>query len=126
VRDAWSGVTRFGDFLTRLEIARDVLADRLARLTEEGILERRAYQERPVRHEYRITEKGLALVPVLVAMIEWGDRYHAPSGPPREVIHAECGGHVTQALTCDDCGIALAPADLSTRRGPGARRPAAA
>lgn len=126
VRDAWSGLTRFGDFLQRLDLARDVLADRLARLTEEGILDRVAYQQRPLRHEYRITEKGIALVPVLAAMIEWGDRYHAPNGPPRELIHGECGGRVVQQLTCTNCDLAVGAEEVSTRPGPGARQAAAA
>src|SRR3954463_2348161 len=75
IRDAFLGVRRFDDFQRRLGIARNVLADRLARLTDEGMLERVAYQERPVRHEYRLTEKGIDLWPVVVSLLQWGDKH---------------------------------------------------
>jgi DNA-binding HxlR family transcriptional regulator len=126
VRDSMFAPRRFDDYLHRLEIARNVLADRLGRLTDEGILERVPYQERPLRHEYRITEKGRDLLPVLVAMIDWGDRYHAPAGPPREVVHSDCGGHVGQHLTCAECHSTVTADDVFTRPGPGAREPSVA
>ncbi len=66
----------------RLGIARNVLTARLARLVEEGVLEKVAYQERPERFEYRLTEKGLDLWPVIVSLLQFGDRYYAPDGPP--------------------------------------------
>ena len=78
IRDAFLGVRRFDDFQRELGVARNVLTDRLGRLVEEGILERRAYQERPERFEYRLTEKGIDLWPVLVSLMKWGDR-HAPA-----------------------------------------------
>jgi len=121
VRNALVGVRRFDDFL-RLGLARNVLADRLARLCAEGILERVPYQERPPRHEYRVTDKGRALWPVLVALLEWGDRYHAPpGGPPRLIVHAGCGGEVVGRLQCSACDGPIRAGDLSTRPGPGAR-----
>jgi DNA-binding HxlR family transcriptional regulator len=123
VRSALAGATRFDDFRRRLEIADNVLADRLSRLTEEGILERRQYQDRPVRHEYLVTEKGRELWPILVAMVEWGDRYYAPDGPPRILYHDECGGQVLQHLTCAECDASVRPAEIATRPGPGAGQP---
>lgn len=120
----FAGITRFGGFQARLDIARDVLADRLARLTDDGIFERRAYQDRPVRHEYLLTGKGRDLIPVLVAMVGWGDRYHAPDGPPRQIVHAGCGGAVEQHLTCRACHAGLEPGELTSRPGPGSRQPA--
>lgn len=125
VRDSLFTARRFDDYLQRLQIARNVLSDRLARLTEEGILERVPYQQRPVRHEYRSTQKGRDLLPVIVAMIEWGDRYHAPDGPPREVIHNDCGGHIAQQLTCTRCDLTVRADDVFTRPGPGAHQPTA-
>jgi DNA-binding HxlR family transcriptional regulator len=119
VRCALVGVTRFDDFGRRLDIADNVLSDRLARLTDEGILERRAYQERPVRHEYLVTDKGRQLWPVLTALVDWGDRYYAPNGPPRILIHEHCGGQVLQHLVCGACDAHLSPGDISTRPGPG-------
>ena len=80
LRNALVGQTRFEQFLS-LGVARNVLADRLGRLTERHPAEL-PYQHRPVRHEYQVTDKGRALWPALIALLEWGDRYHAPDGPP--------------------------------------------
>ena len=125
VRCALVGVTRFDDFRRRLDIADNVLSDRLGRLTEEGILDRHQYQERPPRHEYVVTDKGRELWPVLTALVDWGDRYYAPHGPPRILIHDHCGGQVAQHLTCSVCETELTPSDISTRPGPGGgQRPA--
>src|SRR3954470_24586268 len=81
VRDAFLGVRRFDDFQRSLGIARNVLQNRLERLVEHGLLERARYQEKPERFEYRLTEKGLDLWPVLVSLISFGDRHAAPDGP---------------------------------------------
>src|SRR5690348_13077097 len=77
LRDVFNGVRRFDDLSRHLGIARDVLTKRLASLVDEGVLERRPYQEpgRRTRYEYRLTQAGLDLRPVLIALIEWGDRY---------------------------------------------------
>ena len=82
IRDAFVGVRRFDEFQQRLGIARNVLTDRLSRLVEDGILERHRYQERPPRFEYRLTDKGVDLFPVLVSLMKWGDR-HAPTRTAR-------------------------------------------
>ncbi len=83
LRNVFLGLHRFDDQQQQLGIARNVLASRLERLVEEQILERRPYGERPVRHEYHLTEKGRALWPVLVELLQWGDRYAPePEGPP--------------------------------------------
>src|SRR3954471_7716368 len=74
LREAFRGVRRFDDFQESLGIGRNILTQRLQRLVKEGILERRKYQERPPRYEYRLTKKGHELFPVLAAMIHWGDR----------------------------------------------------
>ena len=91
VRDAFLGVRRFDDFQTRLGISRNILNVRLTSLVDAGVLERVPYQERPPRHEYRLTDKGRELWPVLTAMREWGDRWAAPDGAPLEVVHEACG-----------------------------------
>ena len=121
VRDAFLGIRRFDDFQQRLGISRGVLASRLDWLCDEEILERRRYQERPERFEYRLTEKGRDLWPVLMALMRWGDRYEAEDGPPRVVLHRDCGGDVTERLTCARCGTELTVRDVETRPGPGAR-----
>ena len=88
LRNVFLGIRRFADLQDQLGVARNVLASRLERLVDEGILERRPYGERPVRHEYRLTEKGRALWPGLVELMQWGDRYaRAPGGPPTVLRH---------------------------------------
>ncbi|MHB8448866.1 MAG: winged helix-turn-helix transcriptional regulator [Mycobacteriales bacterium] len=124
VRNALVGQTRFEAFLG-LGVARNVLTDRLTRLTEEGILARRPYQQRPLRHDYVITDKGRALWPVLAALVEWGDTYHAPHGAPRLLVHHDCGGQLRQHLTCQRCHTHVSNEAIDTRPGPGARTDAA-
>jgi DNA-binding HxlR family transcriptional regulator len=108
VRDAFLGVTRFDEWQERLGIARNVLATRLERLVEEGILERRRYQVRPPRDEYVLTAKGRDLGPVLAALRTWGDD-HAPTpgGPTTVLVHDECGHTTRPVNTCSHCGQPL-------------------
>jgi len=119
VRDAFLGVRRFDDFQRSLGIARNVLDSRLSRLCDDGILERRLYQERPERYEYRLTEMGHDLWPVLVSLMQWGDRHLSDDGPPILVQHRDCGGAVTSGLTCEKCGATLTARDTQVRPGPG-------
>jgi DNA-binding HxlR family transcriptional regulator len=127
IREAFLGARRFDVFQERLGIARNVLADRLGRLVDEGILERRRYQERPERFEYRLTEKGLDLWPVLVALLQWGDKHVlGPEERPVILRHRGCGGEVDRHRLCDRCGARLGPRDVQREPGPGAREPAAA
>ena len=107
VREAFSGVRRFDDFQGRLGIARNVLAARLQSLVDHGVLERRQYQDRPPRCEYRLTEKGRDLYPVLIAMLTWGDKWTAgEAGPPLKLTH-ECGHDPEAILVCSHCGVKL-------------------
>jgi DNA-binding HxlR family transcriptional regulator len=121
VRDALLGIRRFDDFQRNLGISRGVLTARLEWLCDEGILERRRYQERPERFEYRLTQKGRDLWPVMMALVRWGDRYEAEGGPPRLITHRDCGGEITDRLTCAKCGGEVSLQDVQTRPGPGAR-----
>lgn len=123
VREAFAGVRRFDDFQARLGIARNVLATRLQSLVDHGILERRLYQERPERYEYRLTEKGMDLYPVLISLMQWGDRWQAgPEGPPVTLMH-ECGQSPDAALVCTHCGKALNPREVRAEGGPFAKAP---
>ena len=108
LRDAFFGVKRFDDFQRDLGIGRNILTQRLNRLVDEGLLERRPYQEHPPRHEYVLTAKGRDFMPVLLAMAAWGDRWLAgPEGPPVTFTHKDCG-HVTHArVVCSHCGEPL-------------------
>jgi len=120
LRDAFLGVRRFDDFQRSLGVARNVLQSRLERLVEEGVLERRLYQERPARHEYRLTEKGIDLWPVLVALMNWGDRHAYSDGPPVVLEHRDCGGAVDDRRTCTRCGAPVDARSVRPRPGPGA------
>lgn len=123
VRDAFLGVRRFDDLRTRLGISRNVLAQRLARLVEEGVLEKVPYEEHPPRYEYRLTDKGRDLWHVLTAMRQWGDRWAAPDGPPLQLVH-RVHGHIAEVVpTCAHCGEALDATAVKAVAGPGARDP---
>ena len=123
VRDAFFGVTRFDDFQERLGIARNVLAQRLDHLVRAGVLHRVPYQNHPARHEYRLTDKGRDLWPVLTAMRQWGDTWAAPNGAPVEIVHEACGHVATADLTCSNCGERLEARQVRPVRGPGAGDP---
>jgi len=108
LRESFLGTARFDDFHDRLGIARNVLQKRLETLVGEGVLTRSLYQERPPRYEYRLTQAGGDLLPVLVALLRWGDRHRAPEAGPRGAIaHAGCGGLINAALQCESCGAAV-------------------
>jgi DNA-binding HxlR family transcriptional regulator len=119
LRQAFLGARRFEHYQAPLGIARNMLTDRLRRLVEHGILERCLYHERPPRYEYRLTPKGLDLYPILVTMMEWGDRYGGFDGPPMQLRH-HCGGVMHPRLVCDCCGEVVDPHHVTPETGPGA------
>lgn len=122
LRDSFQGIRRFDDFHRRLGIARNVLADRLQRLVDEGVLERRRYQSQPDRYEYRLTEKGLDLYPVIVGLLRWGDKWAmGKQGPPVILTHRGCQHDVTPILACPACGEEVGARDMTFRWRP--RRP---
>jgi DNA-binding HxlR family transcriptional regulator len=122
VRDVFLGRRRFDEFLESLGIARNVLADRLNRLVEEGILEKVRYQERPERFEYRLTPKGRDLQVALTALRQWGDRYLSER-PPRLLRRKADGAPVVAALVPE--GAAMVRADeVELVPGPGPGRAA--
>ena len=120
LRQCFAGVRRFEDFQSTLGISRSRLADRLERLVEHGILRREPYKEGRTRFEYRLTEKGHELYPVLMALRAWGDRYMAEDGPPVAYRHRDCGGEAAIRLECDACGESLTARDVEPAPGPGA------
>lgn len=121
IRDVMNGNRRFSGIQGSLGIAKNVLSARLQRLIEEDILERRAYQESPPRHEYFLTEKGLDLWPALIALMGWGDRHSGNlAGPPLRVVHKGCGGFASDRGICEDCGDVLTAHDAKAVPGPGA------
>lgn len=119
LRDCFLGVRRFEAFQERLGISRTIIADRLKVLTDEGVLAKVAYQDRPVRHEYRLTEKGLELYPVILAIVSWGDRHYDDSrGPPILRRHKACGCDFQPVMTCSECGEEVNARGVEARPGP--------
>jgi DNA-binding HxlR family transcriptional regulator len=121
LRDCFLGVSRFDDFVERLGISRNVLQQRLEKLTDAGVLERVAYSEHPPRYRYKLTEKGRDLWPVITTIRQWGDRWAAPDGAPIEVVHKGCGEVTEARLVCSCCGEAMTGRDVTAHEGPGAR-----
>lgn len=121
LRDAFRGTQRFDDFHASLGMARSVLTARLKKLTDEGVLEKLPYSEHPPRHEYRLTEKGMALFPVIAALMRWGDDWApGPAGPPVQFVHDSCGHAMHPDLTCPHCGSEVSAASTRSVPGPGA------
>jgi DNA-binding HxlR family transcriptional regulator len=117
LRDAFRGVRRFEEIQQDLGIARNVLTDRLNKLVDHGVLERRQYQDRPARFEYRLTPKGVDLSPALVALMRWGDKHLAGEEGPTVLVHEACGTPIDQTFICWDCDTTVAPAQIRSRPG---------
>ena len=121
LRESFLGTRRFEDFHERLGIARNILTDRLDRLVREGILERRPYQDRPPRFEYRLTEKGRDLYEVILALKKWGDRWAVgEEGLPLLLRHDTCGEVFDVASTCPHCREEIDARSVRYELGPGA------
>jgi DNA-binding HxlR family transcriptional regulator len=124
LRELFNGVRRFDEMQAHLGIPRPILSDRLNRLVEEGLLVRSEYREpgQRARHEYRLTETGLDLQAVLLALTEWGDRHRAdPEGPARVVRHRGCGEPLHVELHCAVGHSVTSVRDIVGDTGPGAR-----
>ena len=125
LREAFNGIRRFDDMQRRTGAPRQVLSNRLSRLVADGILRKVPYQvegQRP-RSEYRLTEKGIELFPVIAALLAWGDKYAAwPGGPAVELTHRDCGAPVDLQLACGDGHVLGSARDVTPVPGPGARR----
>ncbi|MBV9464984.1 MAG: helix-turn-helix transcriptional regulator [Solirubrobacterales bacterium] len=120
LREAFLGTRRFDEIQANLGIARNVLQTRLRRLLDAGIMRRELYQDRPPRYEYRLTAKGVDLWPVIVSLLNWGDRHAAPNGPPVVLEHKGCGGALDDRRRCTRCGADLEAWEVSALAGPGA------
>ena len=123
LRESFLRVRRFGELQHATGLSRNILADRLQALVGNGILERREYQQRPQRFEYRLTQKGLDLYPILLGLMEWGAKYEAGAeGTLVELRHIACGHVGLPQLACPGCGEPVTPRDLEALPGPGAVR----
>ena len=123
IRDLFMGLSRFEDIAISLGISRNLLSSRLNDLVDKGVVERLPYSEHPARHLYQLTRAGRELVPILTALIEWGDRWtNPPGGPPVILRHKKCGHHTKPYVACSHCGERIGQEDLEVFRGPGSRQ----
>jgi len=120
VRDLFLEVVRFDDLVEDLGISRNLLTRRLKALIKSGIIERHAYQRRPLRYEYRLSEAGRGLVPAILALTAWGDRWARPKqGSPMLFVHKTCGRRFEPQVTCSACGETVSADGVLTLGGPG-------
>ena len=120
IRDIAVGLTRFDELVDDLGISRNLLTTRLTDLESNGIIQREQYQERPPRSEYLLTKAGWELVPVLMALTAWGDRWSPPSaGAAVRFRHRVCGRTFTPRVACSACGETVHASDVIPLPGPG-------
>ncbi len=124
LRDLVVGLHRFDQLTTDLGIAPNVLTTRLETLQSAGVIERRPYSDGGrTRHDYHLTDMGMDLVPVVVALTNWGDRWLSAETPPAVFRHLGCGdAPITATVSCSSCGQSLTAEGLEVQRGPGSRR----
>jgi len=124
LRECFLRVRRFEDFQDKLGITRHLLAARLKKLVRFGVLRRAPYQESPKRHEYILTQKGLDLYPISMAIVHWGD-VHMVDERGRPVLHRHktCGKFFDPVMVCSECAEPLRAREVAVQRGPGAPQP---
>lgn len=120
LRDALQGLTRFDQFEKSLGVAPNILTKRLAGLVENGLLEKHAYNDRPPRYEYRLTERGRDFAPVLTAMLAFGNRHLAPEGVCGQLVDRETGLAAEPIMVDRISGKPINPANFAYGPGPAA------
>ena len=117
LREAFFGVRRYGQMQRNLGIARNVLADRLRRLVDDGMLERVRYRTDPDWYEYRLTERALDLYPAIVALMRWADKHMAAEDDTDvlELIHRPCGKPAHPYLACSHCHEPITAREIEAR-----------
>ena len=119
VRDLYLGLARFDELIENLGISRNLLTRRLKSLVRSGIVERKVYRRKPIRYGYALTEAGRDLVPAILALTAWGDRWARPKeGSPMLFVHQTCGHQFQPQVTCSACGEVI-----TARCGQNSRRP---
>jgi DNA-binding HxlR family transcriptional regulator len=114
---AFMGRKRFVEFQRALGVATNILADRLARLVELGVLDQRLYQQNPERWEYRLSARGRDLFPLIVELVRWGDKWLAGGKGAPMILHHSCGKVLNPLLTCDQCEKPIAPDSTNVAAG---------
>jgi len=122
VREACLGRRRFDDFQRELGIGRNILTRRLNQLVDENIMTRVQYQDNPVRYEYRLTQQGREVYPILAAMAAWGERWLVGSeGSPLVLRHTPCDHEMHAVVVCSECDLPLDVREVTAHQGPGYR-----
>lgn len=121
LREAFFGMKRFDTLQDRLNIAPNILADRLSRLVAQKVFHRRKYQDQPERFEYSLTEMGRALYLPMIEMMRWGDRWTGDQ-PPLILTHRDCGNDFHSLIVCGHCRTPLHPRDMRYRLNYTSRR----
>ncbi|GIF26790.1 DNA-binding HxlR family transcriptional regulator [Actinoplanes tereljensis] len=122
LRDLYLGIDRFDELVRDLGISRNLLTVRLDRLIAGGVVCRQRYSEHPPRDLYRLTAAGRDLVPILMALTAWGDRWTDPEdGPPITFEHRACGHRFVPQVHCSHCGAQVSADEVAPLPGPGGR-----
>lgn len=120
IREACLGTRRFDDFQANLGIGRNILSSRLSGLVEEGVLDRVEYSTSPQRFEYRLTDKGREVFPILAAMAAWGDRWLVgEEGTPLVLHHTACDHDMHAEIVCSECAEPIQVREMRATPGPG-------
>ena len=112
LRDVFRGNHRFSVLQSDLGIAKNLLADRLAQLIDDDVLEKVLYCQRPARYEYRLTAKGADLSALLIALMKWGDRWYSDGEPPTVLVHRECNTPLELHVDCPQCDAPVPPGQI--------------
>lgn len=113
LQEMFLGVRRFDDFQRNLQISRSVLTRRLNHLVEQKIIRREVYRTRPVRNEYRLTERGMDLYAIFVALKRWGEQWLDVDGNNFRLVHTPCGHDLDPMVVCKHCQMRIDPHDIS-------------
>ena len=114
LREAFFRVRHFDGFQENLGIATNILSNRLKILVDNGIMEKSKDPEDARRVTYRLTEKGLDIYPIVLALLRWGDRWLAgEKGPPLVLHHKTCGRDLTPVMCCQHCGAQVTARDVT-------------
>ncbi|SDD53407.1 transcriptional regulator, HxlR family [Cupriavidus sp. YR651] len=119
LRELYMGATRFEEMQIQTDATPQMLATRLKALEADGMIERQPYSEKPLRYEYRLTDKGWAFYPVIYALRAWGEQWCKEKDEEHAMhfVHRECGHDVGLASVCPHCGKAVERADLEATVG---------
>jgi DNA-binding HxlR family transcriptional regulator len=123
LREAYFGTQRFNEFVENLGVSRNILSSRLKTLVERGIFEKIPYGPGQVRYDYRLAKPGRDIFPIVVALLQWGDKYLGNPDKPSIVLkHTVCGKDADPHLVCGSCNRAIDLAEVVPTPGPGASK----